>query len=166
MRERTKRRLKRYWRNFKQVRLYILVRFLIILGMSTVLSTVATILNFNNILLTTQSMLLTGLTGFCIFFLFFDIIIMRRDYYRLTHKRKYRMVNYISHGMFAVINIAASYLIPNTYFYAFVFSITKFARYSHFGITPLLSAIIFNVIVMISVHFAPLGMKWLHMHHG
>lgn len=165
MRERTKRRFKRYWKNLKEVKWYILLRFLSLIVMSAVFSTFATILNFSKILLNTQETLLFGLTLICLCFLATDIEFMRKDYYRLTHKRKYRFVNYISHGAFAAVNLFMSRYFSNSYVYAFTFSITKFARYTHLEISPVISALVFNAILMVAIRFAPTGMK-LHMHHG
>ncbi len=166
MQERTKKRYKRYWRNLKEVRLYIFYRFLSVLGLSIVFSAIPTILSLNGIVFFSQRRLLFGLAAMCVCFLFLDIFFMRKDYYRIAHKRKYRMVNYISHGAFAVINIVACRFFAHTQIYAFVFGITKVLRFSHCNINPVISAIVFNAVVLISIHFAPAGMKWLHLHHG
>ncbi len=166
MQERTKKRYKRYWKNLKEVKLNILWRFLTLMILSTLLSTVATLLNLKGAVLNSREALMSGLLRMSFCFFFIDIVLMRRDYYRLTHKRKYRMVNYISHGAYALVNLLMCHFFSNSYVYAFVFSITKFARYTYIELTPAISALIFNAILIIAIHFAPVGMKWLHMHHG
>jgi len=166
VKERTKKRYKRYWNNLKEVKLHIFQRFLSLILMSIFFSSIATMLNLKGILFTSQSTLMMGLSGMGLCFLALDIFLMRKDYYRLTHKRKYRMVNYISHGAFALVNIVACRFFTHSYAYAFVFSITKFARYTHYNLNPMLSAAIFNAVLIIAISYAPIGMKWLHMHHG
>ncbi len=166
MRERTKRRYRRYWRNLKEVKWNILWRFLTLMIMSIVFSTFATLLNLKGVLLNSRETLMSGLLGMCFCFLFLDIVLMRKDYYRLTHKRKYRMVNYISHSAYALVNLVMCHFFSHSYAYAFVFSITKFARYTHIEFSPAVSALFFHAILIVAIRYAPIGMKWLHMHHG
>lgn len=166
MRERTKRRYKRYWNNLKDVKLHILLRFLSLLVLSVLFSTAATILNLKGVLLNSRQTLMSGLGMMFLMFFIVDFALMRKDYYILTHKRKYRMVSYISHGAFAFVNVLMCRFFSSTYLYAFTFSITKFLRYTHFDVSPTLSALIFNAVLIIAIQFAPIGMKWLHLHHG
>lgn len=166
MQERIKRRYKRYWKNLKEVKWHILMRFLSLMFMSMFFSTVATMLNLRGIVLTSQQTLMSGLAMMSLCFFIIDVVLMRRDYYILTHKRKYRMVSYISHGAFALVNLVMCRFFASSYAYAFVFSITKFARYTHYQFSPVVSALIFNAVLIAAIRFAPVGMKWLHMHHG
>lgn len=166
MRERTKRRYKRYWNNLKDVKLHILLRFLSLMVLSAFFSTAATLLNLKGVLLNSRQTLMSGLGMMCVMFFIVDVALMRKDYYILTHKRKYRMVSYISHCAFAFVNLLSCRFFSHTYVYAFVFSITKFARYTHFDISPMLSAVVFNAVLIIAIRYAPIGMKWLHLHHG
>lgn len=166
MQERTKKRYLRYWKNFKAVKLYIFYRFLSVLGLSVVFSSIATALSLSGIILYSQKRLLFGLTAFCVCFLLLDISFMRKDYYRIAHRRKYCMVNCISHGLFAVINIAACKVFAHTQVYAFVFGITNALSFSHCNVNPVISAIVFNLLALVSIQFATIGMKWIHLHHG
>ena len=166
VKERTKRRYKRYWNNLKEVKWHILQRFLSLILMSAFFSSIATLLNINGIFLNTREKLMMGLSVMSLWFLALDVMLMRKDYYRLTHRRKYRMVSYISHSVFALVNILTCRFFAHSYMYAFIFSITKFARYTHYNLNPVLSAVIFNAVLIIAIRYAPIGMKWLHMHHG
>ena len=166
MRERTRKRLKRYRKNLKEVRWYIFWRFLSIVALSTVFSAASTFLNLNQKLLVDDKSLLYGLTLMCFLFWIFDAGLMRKDYYRIAHKRKYRMVSYISHGVYALINIVTGKFFAGTHAYVIVFGITKFLRFSHQSITPVMSALAFNAIVILSIEMAYIGMGWLDLDHG
>jgi len=164
--ERTKKRLKRYRKNLKEVRWYIFWRFLSIVALSTVFSAISTFLNLNKKLLVDDKSLLYGLAAMCFLFLVVDVPLMRRDYYVIAHKRKYRMVSYISHGLYALVNIVTAKFFANTHAYVIVFGITKFLRFSHQQITPVMSAIVFNAIVILFIEVAYIGMQWLDLDHG
>ena len=166
MRERTKKTLKRYRKNLKEVRWYIFWRFLSVMALSTVFSMTSTFLNINQKLLIDDKSLLYGLTFMCFLFLTFDVTLMRKDYYRLAHKRKYRMVSYISHGAYALINIVTAFFFDHTYAYVAVFGMTKFLKFSHQGVTSVVSALVFNAVVLLCVEPAYIGMRWLDLDHG
>ena len=166
MQERTKRRLRRYRRNLKEVRWYTFWRFWSILALCTVFSATATFLNFNEKIFVDDKTLLYGLSVMCFLFLSFDVCLMRRDYYKIAHKRKYRMVSYISHGVFALINVVTGIFFSHTQTYAVVFGITKFLRFSHQQVSSALSALVFNAAVMIFIELAYIGMHWLDLDHG
>jgi hypothetical protein len=86
--------------------------------------------------------------------------LLRDLYYKLASKFKYYASSYIAQILFFAINVSASVFFDDGA-YAWVFSLTKFARFSHLMMDGLTSAIIFNIVMLLTIHLAPLGMGWL-----
>lgn len=166
MRARTKKRYKRYWKNFKEVKLYILLRYISILIFGGAFSAVPVILSFDGATISSRKDFLLAMSVACVCFLILDVIFMRKDYYRIAHSRKYQMVNNISQGMYFVTNVVSAKFFGDTYIYTCLFGITNVLNYTHHSVEAIISAICFNMIVFVLIQLAPLGMKWIHLEHG
>ena len=166
MRERTKRRYKRYWKIFKDVKLYILVRYISILVLGAVCSVVPVLLSSYTATISTRSDFLFAMSMACICFLFVDVILMRKDYYRISHRRKYKMVNCISQGMYLVTNLVSAKLFGGTYIYTCIFGVTNVLNYTHHNIDAVISALVFNAVVFGLMQLAPIGLHWVQLEHG
>lgn len=160
MRERTKKRYRKYYRNFKQVKTYILIRLLIVFSTSFVFS--ASYVLSNAIGVRNPEMLVILVLGF----LTVDVVFMRKSYYNIAHLRKYIMVEGISHGVYAIAGISVAKFLPHSTVYDVLFGVTDIFEFANYNISPFLSAVIFSTILFIAVRFAPLGMKWVQLHHG
>ena len=86
--------------------------------------------------------------------------LLRNLYYKLANKFEYYTSTYIAQILFFAVNAAAGAFFDNR-LYAWVFSVTKFARFSHLMMDGFTSAIIFNIVMLLTIHLAPLGMGWL-----
>lgn len=89
-----------------------------------------------------------------------NIQLLRNLYYKLANKFEYYTSAYIAQILFFAVNVSASVIFDNGV-YAWFFSVTKFARFSHLMMESLTSAIIFNIVMLFTIHLAPLGMGWL-----
>lgn len=166
MRERTKKRYRKYWNNLKDVKWHILFRFLLLMIMSAFFSTIAMLLESSGIISNARESVLYELLIICLCFLILAIGFMRRDYYILAHRRKYRMVSYISHGVFALVNLVMGVFFPYSNIYEFTFHITKLAVYTTCEVSPAVSVLVFQVILLVAIHYAPAGLKWILLQHG
>lgn len=86
--------------------------------------------------------------------------LLRNLYYKLANKFEYYTSTYIAQILFFAVNTAASVFFDNR-LYAWFFSVTKFAQFSHLMMDGLASAIIFNIVMLLTIHLAPIGMGWL-----
>ncbi len=166
MRARTKKRYKRYWKNLKEVKLYILLRYISILIFGGAFSAVPVIFSFDGATISSRKDFLVAMSVACACFLILDVIFMRKDYYRLSHRRKYQMVNCIPQGMYFVTNVVSAKLFGDTYIYTCLFGITNVLNYTHHNIDSIISAITFNVMVFGLMQLAPTGLRWIHLEHG
>ena len=162
--KRTKKRIKKYWRNLKEIKWVALKRFLELVVLSAFFSVLTTICKEKGIL-TTKSSLSSTLVLMYICFMLLDVFLMRKNYYYLAHRRKYYMANYIAHGTYMAINLFYCKNL-NSMVYKYFFSITGFIGYSHMNISMYISAIVFNIILILGIRLASVGMQWLHMNHG
>ena len=89
-----------------------------------------------------------------------NVFMLRRCYFDLKDKSLYYLVNYASYAAFIFFGICI-YYIGNKEVYAWLFSITKFARYSGYGISTFTSAMIFHTIMLITIYLSPIGMGWV-----
>lgn len=149
--------MKRFWRSFKPVSGYTFLRFFSILFISTIVSVPLTALNIYGIWVISPNRLLfsTLIAAFLAFVI--DIIWMRRDYIRFADRRTYRIVNFVSHGAFAAVNITASCFFSKTEFYAYMFGVMKLFRIAPPYMPPFFSAIIMNAVLLIMIHVAITG---------
>jgi|GEM_PF-5602201 len=166
MRQRTKRRYKRYWKNFKEVKLYILLRYISVLVLGVVLSSLSTLLILDREIVDSHRDFLMIMSIAFLIFLFLDIFFMRKDYYRISHRRKYIMVNGISHGMYTVTNIVAALFFSDTGIYAYLFGVGNIFNYAHGGISHVISAMLFNGTMIVAIQLAPTGLRWIQLDHG
>ncbi len=156
---RAKERRQSFLRAFKPLRLYTFLRFLSILLISTVFSTIITLLSLNQIWLISEKRLLLGVTIAAFLAFVVDIIFMRRDYRKFSHIRPYSIVNFISHGAFAVVNVVSCCFFAHTHFYAYVFGITKLLRFTPAHIHPVFAAVFMNLFLLFSIPCATLQIK-------
>ncbi len=133
-----------------------LVQMLVI---NIVLSVLVTALNVTGLIKTQQLIFISTCAGVALSMII-NLHFMRRLYYKLANKFEYYMSTYIAHLLFFVINLSVGVIFDNTV-YAWLFSITKFARFSHLMMSSLTSAVIFNIVMLLSIHIAPIGMGWL-----
>lgn len=110
--------------------------------------------------LNVQEMIFIATTAGVAISMMINIALLRGCYYDVANRRIYYVSNYLACIAFFIANIGAEVLFDN-HVYAWLFSITKFARFSHFQWDGSVSAIIFNILMVASIHIAPLGMGWL-----
>ena len=134
-------------------------RFFELLLINTILSAVVTALNFTGFIKTQDLIFISTSLGVFLS-MFINIQFMRKYYYDLASKMTYYPSNYIAHLLFLAVNLAVGAIFDNNV-YAWLFSITKFARFSHLEWGSLTSAILFNCLMILSIHIAPVGMGWI-----
>ncbi len=152
---------RRFWRTFKPVKGYTFLRFLSILFLSTLFSAIVTYLNLQRIWIISPNRLFFSTTIAALLALTADFLWMRRDYMKYADKRTYRVVNFVSHGVFAVVNVTASIFYSKTYTYAYMFGIMKLLRIAPPYMPPFFSAIIMNIVLLLCINAATTGIKWL-----
>ena len=152
---------RRFWRTFKPVKGYTILRFLSILFLSTLFSAIVTYLNLQRIWIISPNRLFFSTTIAALLALTADFLWMRRDYMKYADKRTYRVVNFVSHGVFAAVNVTASIFYSKTYTYAYMFGIMKLLRIAPPYMPPFFSAIIMNAVLLLCINAAMTGIKWL-----
>lgn len=134
-------------------------RFIEIFVVNLILSVFVTLINFIGILNVRQH-IFVALTAAVFLSVLINIEFMRDCYYDLRDKVRYYVANYLAYIAFYIVNLAAGAIFNST-IYAWMFAITKFARFSHMRWSSLASASLFLVLMLISVHIAPIGMSGL-----
>lgn len=152
---------RRFWRTFKQVRGYTFLRFFSIILISLIASAPLTFLNLHGIWLISPNRLFFGTSIAALLALVLDFLWMRRDYRKYADKRVYRVVNFVSHGAYAIVNITASIFFSKTYTYAYLFGIMKLLRIAPPYMPPFFSAILMNGLLFLCINAATTGIKWL-----
>lgn len=160
MRERTKRKYKRYYKNLKEVKKYIFLRILTVFCISFIFSAGYTLLGTRGI--RKPEIFLVLVLGFLVL----DVVLMRKVYYSLAHLRKYIMVEVISHGIYALASCIVAHVLSHNYIYELVFGVTDIFEFAVYNISAFVSAVIFNVILFILIRVVPLSMKWVYTSHG
>ncbi len=135
------------------------LRLMQMLMVNAALSMIITSLNIIGLISTQRNMFFSTCVG-VLLSAFMNIQLLRNLYYRLASKFKYYTSAYIAQILFFAVNVSAGAIFDNK-IYAWVFSVTEFARFSHLMMEGLTSAIIFNIVMLLTIHLAPLGMGWL-----
>ncbi len=96
-----------------------------------------------------------------VFYIAFNIKMMRKIYFLVRKKAIYYVINFGAYFVFVLINMLA-YAICSNYIFAWLFAITKFIRYTNLGLTRPESICVFHMIMAIAILCAPIGMGWLY----
>jgi len=139
-------------------------RFAEILVINVILSVIVMALNTLHIT-KTQYQIFMSASAAVLISMILNFLLLRDCYYELVNKLRYYVANYIAYIAFFVVNLAVGFFFDN-YVYAWLFSITKFARFSHYGWSSLVSACVFFVVMIVPIHLAPIGMGHLFEDDG
>ena len=142
-----------------QKRYLIIRRFTEMLLWTVFLSIISIFLNFSGIA-GSQKMLMVCLSAGVVVFIGINLHMLKQCFFDLRDKKLYYFTNYIAYLFYAAVSIII-YAIGGNTVYAWIFAITKFMRYSSFGISTPLSALIFHLIMLLVIAVAPLGMNWI-----
>ena len=137
-------------------------RFLEIVVSCVLLSSVISFLCKCNALPDGSRELVIGLYITAVLFVGINIWMMRGCYYELRDTKVYFIVNYSAYIVFGLITILA-YKLFTAELYTWFFAITKFARYTNLYLNTVYSAMVFHVVMVITIFLAPIGMSWVHI---
>lgn len=87
-------------------------------------------------------------------FLLINARMLRRCYFEMRDITLYYVVNYCAYVIFGAFNLC-TYKLFSSAVYAWLFAVTKFARYIGFNISSPLSATIFHIIMVILIFSIP-----------
>ena len=132
-------------------------RFFELLLVCVAISAVITLLGVFG-LLTTRNRIFFGTLAGTIAFICINISMLRNCYFDLQGDRIYFLANISAYLIFAILSFAICFLCSNVV-YAWLFSITKFARFTKAGLETHYSALIFHFIGFMTIFFSPIGMK-------
>lgn len=124
-------------------------------------SAIITFFNIGGILTTTSSIRIALVIGLAAFVLI-NVLMLRQFYLDFRNNITYFLVNIVSYLTFVEISLAV-YNYCSSELYAWIFSITKFAKYWYFAIDNLLSLFIFHIIGFLATLLAPIGMSWVFL---
>lgn len=136
-----------------------LKRFVEILVVNILISAAIMLLNIIGIL-GTQKQIFHGMIAGTVLSIVINFVFMRRCYYVLTNRFLYYTSNYIAYAMFLAVNLFVGAVFDN-YTYAWLFAVAKVARFSHYQVGSFVSALIFNMVMFLSVLLAPVSMGWV-----
>lgn len=139
-------------------------RYIEIVALNVILSVFVTLINFIGVLKIRQHIFVASSAAMFLF-MAINIHLMRDCYYDLRNKLRYFAANYLAYIAFYVTNLVVGAIFNNTV-YAWLFSITKFARFSHLRWSSFASASLFLLLMLISVHLATVGMGGLFEDDG
>ena len=147
----------------KKIIAYITVRRTVeLLVLSLILSSIVILLNTKELVTSSKA-----LTLFLLFaaggFMCINIHMLRQCYFDLHSKFIYYVSNYAAFAIFAAVNILMC-LYSDNEIYTWMFAITKFIKYTYSVISPLISAILFQIILAGTIALAPAGMNWIFIH--
>lgn len=134
-------------------------RLVQMLVVNIALSIVVTALNVIGLIKTQQLIFISTCMGVALSMVI-NVHFMKKLYYKLACKFEYYVTTYTAQILFFVINVGVGVIFDNKV-YAWLFSIVKFARFSHYGWSSLVSAILFSCLMITTIHMAPIGMGWL-----
>lgn len=136
-------------------RFVVLFRVLELLASAVVLSAVITLFNVMGLVVKRYLLVLTIL-AFNIIYVLFNISKLKMCYYDLRNKKNYYALAFLSHLIFAAINVLCYTLFSNKV-YAWAFSITKILTYT--GINTKISIFFFHLIGIVTIFIASIGME-------
>lgn len=136
-------------------------RFLEVLLINVILSSFLTMVDILGLIKTQELIFITTTAG-VVLSLVINIQIMRNYYYDLVDRLIYYTSNYIAYILFFMVNLGVG-AIFNDQVYTWLFSIVKFAMFPQYEWSSSVSALLFDALMIASIHIAPIGMGWLVM---
>lgn len=134
-------------------------RFVEMFGFSLFFSAFGILLNFSGIA-ESGKMLAVCLSLGAVAFLLMNLHQLKQCFFDLRDKKLYYYANLGAYALFVIVSLLLYGLGGNTV-YAWCFAITKFLRYMPLGISNLVSAMVFHLLLLGVVLAAPLGMDWI-----
>lgn len=105
-----------------------------------------------------EHIILMSLSIGVLIYLLINIKLLIYCYNYLKNKSDFIYVNYVAYGAFAGVNLI-TYILGDMELYTWLFAITKFARYSPFGISNIVSALIFHIVMVVMLFLVFVGMS-------
>ncbi len=136
----------------------IIQRFLEILLSCVIISAGVTTLNVTKLVTTNDALCLWLVIGIIVF-VFINIELLRQRYFDWESNFLYFLINISAYILFAIVSIII-YFCSNEYF-TWMFALAKFVQYSNAEIATHYSLLLFHILGLLAVIFAPVGMKWV-----
>ena len=124
---------------------------------SVIFSFVITILNMTG-LVVKRSNVVFMIAAFVVIYTIFNFTNLRKCYFDLCNKKRFYLLNFLSHAIFACINFAVLMSSENAV-YTWLFSITKGLKFLDIDI--IYSVLLFHFIQLICIVVSPIGMGWV-----
>ena len=122
-----------------------------------IFSTFITLFNVSGVVYKRYNVIIMIL-AFVLIFTIYNFIKLRRCYFDMRNKKLFYMLNFISHGIFAAVNIILFAFVPNKV-YAWFFAITKALTF--LNIDTIYSILFFHFVGLLCIVASPIGMKWI-----
>ena len=94
-------------------------------------------------------------------YILYNVKMMRRVYFIVRKKSIYFLINISAYFIFGLINLC-SYKIFSSYVFAWIFSLTKVARYTNLNLSTPYAVAVFHFLMTMAILMAPLGMEWMY----
>ena len=134
-----------------------------LLGGCVLISAILALLCTIGVLPDGSGMLFVGMLSGLVIYVTYNVKMMRRVYFMVRAKRMYYLINLSAYFVFGIINLC-SYKIFSSYVFAWLFSLTKVARYTNLNLSIPYAVAVFHILMTIAMLLAPLGMEWIYEH--
>ena len=142
------------------VRVRIVIRrFFELLILEVLLSAITTLLFVIKII--TGLLTLIALAVFVIVFFGINVWQMRCCYFDMRDLKLHYLLNLVALLLFSLINIGISSFFGDQRWYTYLFALTKVFGMFVQSISSEVSAVIFNIICVVTVFLSPIGMTWI-----
>ena len=95
-----------------------------------------------------------------VIFMTWNVLKLRKCYLALGGKTLYYVNNIIAWGIFVLVEVCVYVFAPMD-IYTWLFVATRFLRYTSLGVPSKIGIALFNVILFLSIFFAPIGLGWI-----
>ena len=139
----------------------IIRRTMHLLGGCVLISAILALLCILGALPDGSGMLFTGMLLGLAVYIAYNVKMMRRVYFLVRAKRIYFLINLSAHFVFGLINLC-TYKIFSSYVFAWLFALTKVARYTNLNLSTPCAVTVFHALMTIAMLLAPMGMEWMY----
>lgn len=123
------------------------------------ISAAITFLHTCNIITSESQLGICLLFGLAVF-IFINVRMLRQCYFELRSNGTYFLVNMSAYLLFTGTAFAV-YCLGSKECFTWLFAVTKFAKYSNLNIDNLTSLLVFHIIGLSMMIFAPIGLSWI-----
>ena len=150
--------------NSRRFKLVVWKRFRDFLTLEVILSGIIFLLYNFGVMNNSDKSLGVIITFAIVIYLAANVIKMRHSFYKLKNTGLFYAGTYVGYAFFMILNLIVGYF-ADSKIYDALFMLTELLACTPQGVSWLVSALLFHLVLLLVIFFAPVGLYWIFLWH-